>query len=153
MLFEFLLFVCLLCFHGLTVWWYCLIVMEIRPGGFWVLNYMTWNKPLTFWGRSAYFLKNIFYYFFSSFLAAWRHMDFPGQGPGLSGSCEPKPKLRQPRILNPLCWVGIELVSQRFQDATDPIVPQWKIPFFFFFFFFYQIFFWLPAFCTGDKSN
>ena len=44
-------------------------------------------------------LKNLIFFFF---LAAPppQHMEFPGQGSNQSCSCDPKPKLRQCRILN-----------------------------------------------------
>ena len=64
----------------------------------------------------------------------------PGQGSNLSYSCQPTPQPQQRGIrassanyhhsllrrwiLNPMCWPGMEPVSQHGRDTTDPLASQ-----------------------------
>ena len=61
------------------------------------------------------------FFFFFSFLATPRHVEFPGQRSDLSLSCN---------LCNPLAQcagAGIEPVSWSCRDAADPIVQQWEL--------------------------
>ena len=62
----------------------------------------------------------VFIYFF--FLAAPRHMELPGQGPERSEPrVQPQLQLQQHQILNHCAQLGIEPVSQRSPDTSDPL--------------------------------
>ena len=59
-------------------------------------------------------------FFFFSFLATPRHMEFLGQGSDPSHSCDPH---RSCISFNPLCWAG-----DRTRDAANAIAPQQELP-------------------------
>ena len=54
-------------------------------------------------------------------------MEFPGQGSDLSYSCDLSHSCGNTRSLTHCAGPGIKPVSQCFQDATNPIVPQGKL--------------------------
>ena len=67
---------------------------------------------------------------FPSFLAAPRHMKFPGQGLDLSHSCDLHHGCGNNRSFNPLCWPGDQTYVPAFRDAADPIGLQQELPIF-----------------------
>ena len=70
------------------------------------------------------FLGFFSFFFFSSFLAAPRHMEFPGQGLYLHPSCNPCHSCSNARSFNPLCQPGIKHASWGFRDAPNAIALQ-----------------------------
>ena len=67
---------------------------------------------------------------FFPFLADSWPMEFPGQGPDLSSSCDLSCSCSNTRSLTHCARLGMEPVSQCFQDATDRIAPQQELQFF-----------------------
>ena len=65
--------------------------------------------------------------FFSSFLAALQHIEFPGQGSDVSHSCDPCHGWGSDGSFTHCAVPGIELVSQCSKDAADPIALQWEL--------------------------
>ena len=64
----------------------------------------------------------------------WQHMKFSGQGSDLSCSCNLSHSCGNTGFLTHCARPGIELSSQRSQDATDPTAPQWELPLSFMYF-------------------
>ena len=54
-------------------------------------------------------------------------MEFPGQGSNLSRRCDLNHSCGNRGSLTHGAGLGIEPASQRSQDATVPIAPQWKL--------------------------
>lgn len=63
-------------------------------------------------------------FFFSSFLAAPRHMEFPGQGSDSSRRCDPCLRHSNAGSSTHCTWPGIEPRSWRCRATADPGVPQ-----------------------------
>ena len=68
----------------------------------------------------------------SFFLAALRHVEFPGQGSDLSCSCTPVANYTaagaRPDPLTHCARPGIEPVSWQCRDTADPTAPQRECP-------------------------
>lgn len=58
------------------------------------------------------------------FAAPW-HMEFPGQRPDLSQSCDPSRSCNDARFLTHCSGTGIEPTSQHLQGTTNPVAP-WR---------------------------
>ena len=71
-------------------------------------------------------LKNFIIIIFFPFLATPWHTDFLGQGSDPSRSRELRRSCGNTGSLTHCAGLGIEPVSQCFQDAADPVVPQWE---------------------------
>ena len=74
------------------------------------------------WRNSSY-LGNVPFFFFL-FFGCPAAYGIPRPGIISQIQLQPKPQLWQCQIPNPLCWAGAGTLSQRSQDATDPVVPQ-----------------------------
>ena len=78
------------------------------------------------------FLFNFFFLvvplFIYPFFASPQHMEFPGRDQ-IQAKLRPKPQLQQHQILNPLCQARDGTCIQHSQGASDPVVPQGKLPF------------------------
>ena len=76
---------------------------------------------------NPWFVLNIWFFFFFSFLAALRHMEFPGQGSNLSRTVTQAAVVA---MLDPLTLCAgpeIKPVSQCYRDTIDPIAPQQEL--------------------------
>ena len=73
----------------------------------------------TSWLNDRFF----FFFFFFSFLAALRHMEFPGQGSDPSHICSLHCSCSNARSLTHCARPGIKSASQRSRDAVD-LVPH-----------------------------
>ena len=67
------------------------------------------DSPCGQWGglleRGTVLNQHYPYFFSFSLWATWQHVDFPNQGS--KPQSQPKPKLQQRWIVNPLCWVAV----------------------------------------------
>ena len=76
--------------------------------------------------RRCLSLSGLTFLFSFSFLATSRHVEFLAQGSGQSCSCNLSHSCSNAGSLIHSAGPGIKHVSQRSQDAADPIVLQWE---------------------------
>ena len=69
----------------------------------------------------CWFAFPLFFFFFFGHPMAY---GVPGPGIRSKPQLQPKPQLWQCWILNPLCWAGVELMSQHSQDTANSIEPK-----------------------------
>ena len=92
----------------------CQKLNPLSPAEFQTQNLMDTSQVHYHWAITGTPKKwSVCFFFFPSFLAALKHM--------ARSQSWPKPKLRQHRILSPLCPARVEPLSQHSQHWTNPI--------------------------------